>query len=147
MIIGGSPATSLGSFSAYANGYKDTASVALVFGQITGDAGMSQVYYTIPVILKVTARNGSHTDYSACYVVHETSPDVYGAPPFFPMSIDRGSAKIADMNASDGSVLATACNGYPTGPDRFLFQWKPLISARIISWTIAAGRSKQSVLF
>ena len=110
------PATSLGSFSAYANGYKDTASVALVFGQITGDAGMSQVYFTIPVILKVTAKNGSHTDYSACYVVHETSPDVYGAPPFSPMSIDRGSAKIADMNASDGSVLATACNGSPTGP-------------------------------
>ncbi len=28
----------------------------------------------------------------------------------------RGSAKVADINASDASVLATACNGYPTGP-------------------------------
>ncbi len=110
------PATSLGSFPAYANGYQDTASVALVFGKIGGDAGMSQVYYTIPVILKATARNGTHTNYAACYVVHETSPDVYGAPPFSPMGVDRGSAKVADMNASDASVLASACSGFPTGP-------------------------------
>ena len=110
------PATSLGSFTAYAAGYQNTAAVALVFGQISGDAGMSQVYYTIPVILKATARNGTHTNFAACYIVHETSPDVFGAPPFFPMGVDRGSAKIADMNASDGSVLATACSGFPSGP-------------------------------
>ncbi len=110
------PLIALGSFTAYANGYQDTASVALVFGKIGGDAGMSQVYYTIPVILKVTKRNGTHTNYAACYVVHETSPDVYGAPPFSPMGVDRGSAKVADMNASDASVLASACSGYPSGP-------------------------------
>ncbi len=67
------PATSLGSFTAYANGYQNTASVDLVFGQITGDAGMSQVYYTVPVILKATAMNGTHTNYAACYIVHEAN--------------------------------------------------------------------------
>jgi len=110
------PATSLGSFTVYAAGYQDTASVALVFGQIGGDAGMSQVYYTIPVILKAIARNGTHTNFAACYVVHGTSPDVYSAPPFSPMGIDRGKAKIANINASDASVLATACSDYPSGP-------------------------------
>ena len=110
------PATTLGSFNSYANGYQDTASVSLVFGQITGDAGMSQVYYTIPVILKATARNGTHTNYAACYVVHETSPDVYGAPPFAPMGIESGSATIANIKASDASILSTACNGIPSGP-------------------------------
>jgi len=110
------PATSLGSFPAYAAGYQDTASVTLVFGQISGDAGMSQVYFTIPVILKAIARNGTHTNFAACYVVHETSPDVFGAPPFSPMGIDRGEAKIANINASDASVLASACSDYPSGP-------------------------------
>jgi len=109
------PATSLGSFISFSNGYNDTASVDLVFGLITGDPGMSQVYYTIPVILKVTAKNSTHTNYVACYVVHEASPDVYGSPPIFPMSIDRSSAQPSDINASDASVLATACSGYPTG--------------------------------
>jgi hypothetical protein len=77
---------------------------------------MSQVYYTIPVIVKATATNGTHTNYAACYVVHEASPDVFGAPSIFPMSIDRGSAKISDAHASDASGLAAACSGYPEGP-------------------------------
>jgi hypothetical protein len=110
------PANSLGSFTSYAAGYQDTASVGLVFGQISGDAGMSQIHFTVPVILKATARNGTHSNFAACYIVHETSPDVYGAPPFAPMGIDQGSAKVADMNASDSSVLATACSGSPSGP-------------------------------
>jgi hypothetical protein len=109
------PATSLGSYTAYANGYQNTKSVGLVFGQITGEPGMSQVYYTVPVILEATAMNNARTNYAACYVVHKASPDVFGAPPFEPMSIDRGSATVANINASDTSVLATACSGYPTG--------------------------------
>ena len=109
------PDTSLGSFTSWANGYSDTASVDLVFGPITGDPGMSQVYYTIPVILKATANNNTHANYAACYIVHETNPAVYGAPPISPMSIDRGQAQVSDINASDASVLATACNGYPAG--------------------------------
>lgn len=111
------PSTSLGSYSSYAAGYQDTASVDLVFGQITGDAGMSQVYYTVPVILKTASNNGVHTNYAACYVVHQSAPGVFGAPPFEPMGIDRGQAKLSNINASDSAALATACNGYPIGPN------------------------------
>ncbi len=120
------PATSLGPFSTYASGYQDTASVDLVFGQITGDPGMSQVYFTIPVILKATATNGTRTNYTACYVVHKASPDVFGAPPFQPMSIDRGSAKISNNQAGDASVLATACSGNPEGPNLVPVSGSPL---------------------
>jgi hypothetical protein len=111
------PSNSLGSYNSYAAGYQDTASVDLVFGQITGDAGMSQVYYTIPVILKTASNNGVHTNYAACYVVHQSSPGVFGAPPFEPMGIDRGQAKVSNNSASDSAVLANACNGYPIGPN------------------------------
>jgi hypothetical protein len=109
------PSTSLGNFTTWANGYNNTASVDLVFGPITGDPGMSQVYYTIPVILKVTATNSTRNNFAACYVVHETTPDVYGAPPISPMGIFEGSAQSSDINANDASVLATACSGYPAG--------------------------------
>jgi len=109
------PATSLGSFNSWVNGYGDTASVKLVFGQLTGDPGMSQVYYTVPVILKVTSKNNTQANYSACYVVHETTPDVFGAPPISPMSIAQGSAQPSDINTSNASVLASACSGYPVG--------------------------------
>ena len=109
------PATIMGSYTSFANGYTDTASVDLVFGQITGDPGMSQVYYTIPVILKVTSTTNTQTNYSACSLVHETNPDVYGAPIIDPMGIAKGSATVSSMGASDASVLATACSGYPAG--------------------------------
>jgi hypothetical protein len=109
------PATSLGSYTTWASGYSDTASVDLVFGQITGDPGMMQVYYTVPVVLKTIKTNSTHANYAACYVVHETNPDVYGAPPISPMGIAQGSAQPSDINASDASVLATACNGFPSG--------------------------------
>jgi hypothetical protein len=109
------PANSLGSFSAYANGYMDTAWVDLVFGQVMGDAGMSQVYYTVPVILKVTSTNGNRSNYAACYIVHAVSADVQGVPPYQPMSIDQGSAVESDINADQTNVLTHACDGYPQG--------------------------------
>jgi hypothetical protein len=109
------PSTMLGSFNAFAAGYQDTASVDLVFGEITSDAYMSQVDYTIPVLLKTTARNNTHTNSAACYVVHEVSPDVMGTPPNIPMSISKGSARASEINLSDASALATACNGYTLG--------------------------------
>ena len=104
-------------FSAYASGYQDTASVELVFGQITGDPGMSQVFFTVPVMLKTTARNGSQANFAACYIVHEVSQDVLSSPPAMPMGIERGQARPADANVSDAANLATACTGYPVGPN------------------------------
>jgi hypothetical protein len=112
------PSTSQGSFTTFANGYKNTASVDLVFGQITGDAGAGQLYYTVPVILKTTSKDGTHANFAACYIVHEAQPANFGEPPFIPMNIDRGSAKTIAVNASDASALASACSDYPTGPDR-----------------------------
>jgi hypothetical protein len=111
------PSTSQGGFDAFANGYKNTVSVSLVFGQITGDAGAGQIHYTIPVILKTTARDGTHANYAACYIVHQAQPANFGEPPFIPMNIDRGSAKPSAINASNASVLTTACSAYPTGGD------------------------------
>jgi hypothetical protein len=123
------PATSLGSFSSFINGYQNTVSVDLVFGPITGDPGMSQIYYTVPVILKAITKNNVHTNYAACYVVHESNPDVYGAPPISPMGIASGSAKVSSLNASDVSVLANACSAYPTGG----LQSPPIASANNLS--------------
>ena len=109
------PSSSLTSFSSFSAGYQDTTSVDLVFGPITADPGMSQTYYTVPVLLKSTLTTGVHKNFAACYIVHAVEPGVFSSPPVFPMSIDRGSAAPADLSASDADVLSTACNGYPVG--------------------------------
>jgi hypothetical protein len=108
------PATSLGSFSSYAAGYSSTGTVDLVFGQISGDAGAGQVYYTVPVILKAT-NSGVHTNYAACYVIHYAQAANFGAPPFDPMGIDQGTANNISINADDATSLSTACAGMPSG--------------------------------
>jgi len=111
----GNPASTLGTLASYSAGYADTASVDLVFGAITGDAGAGQMYYTVPVILKGTATNGAHANYAACYVVHLAQPGNFGAPPITPMSIERGTAVAVSLATSDSTALATACSGsdYP----------------------------------
>jgi hypothetical protein len=112
------PSSTLGSFAAFQSGYADTVSVDLVFGQITSDSGMSQTYFTVPVILKAATRNGAHTNYAACYIVHQSSPGVFSGPGFQPMSIDRGQAKTLGAGAQDSAALATACSGLPAGPNQ-----------------------------
>ncbi len=109
------PTTTLGNFTTYSNGYADTVSVGLVFGQITSDTGMSQTYFTVPVILKAATTNGAHTNYAACYIVHQANPDVFGGPSFQPMSIDQGHAKKMAPGAGFSAALATACAGLPAG--------------------------------
>ena len=109
------PANSAGSFSDFANGYQNTASVDLVFGHITGGAGAGQLYFTVPVLLKTVNRDGTHANFAACYVIHQAQPANFGAPPFIPMGIDRGKAKVADLHANDTDALASACDGYPSG--------------------------------
>jgi len=109
------PASTLGTLASYSAGYADTASVDLVFGTITGDAGAGQMYYTIPVILKATATNGVQANYAACYVAHLAQPANFGAPPITPMSIERGTATAISLSTSDSTALASACSGsdYP----------------------------------
>jgi hypothetical protein len=111
------PATTLGTLTSFTNGYSHTDSVSLVFGPITGSAGAGQMYYTVPVRLKGIATSGVHGDYAACYIVHLSKPELFGAPPIVPMNIDKGTAKSVSVNASDASALAGACSGpdFPIG--------------------------------
>ena len=112
------PSSSQGSFASFTDGYKNTSSVSIVIGQITGDAGAGQYYFTVPVILKAINKDGTRSNYSACYIVHQAQPANFGEPPFEPMAIDKGSASPSALTKDDGSVLATACNGFAAGEDR-----------------------------
>ncbi len=103
------------SFSNYAAGYKDTGSVNLVFGQISGSGAAGSVYYTVPVILEAYATNGVQANYAACYIVRYVQAGNFGAPPFQPMGIDQGTAQNISLNADIVAALSTACNGMPQG--------------------------------
>ena len=113
----GDPANSVGSFDAFTNGYLDTDSVAVVIGQISDEGAAGSIYYTVPVVLKVTTTDQAQHKYKACYIARLTQPGNYGAPPISPMNIFNGTAKAISLGTSDADALASACSGpdYPTG--------------------------------
>ncbi len=109
------PADALGAYAAWAAGYQDTASVNLVFGQISGDAGAGQMYYSVPALLEITKTDSSQATMSACYILHQSNPYFFGDPPFEPLGISQGQAAPAESRKSDSDLLGTACSGMPTG--------------------------------
>ncbi len=120
------PSGTLGSFTKFASGYKDTGRVDLVFGSITSNVGAWQIYYTVPVLLKASAINGVRANWAACYVLHQARPENFGMPPFNSMGIELGSAQPYDLLVSDATALSTACSAYPTNGSAVAVTSNPL---------------------
>lgn len=111
------PAAQLGNFEDFAAGYDTTAKVEITYGQIGGDAGAGQMYYSVPLILTVTNTDSSIQRYAACYILKLSQPGVQATPPFQPLGIDRGKAIALAANADLTSILETACTSvdFPVG--------------------------------
>ncbi len=111
------PSGSLGSFEEFSQGYADTTSVEVSLGSIGADAGMSQVYYSVPALLTAHTGDGAPQTYAACYVIHFTQPGVLGQPPFYPMRFLKGDARLLDSGEDAQPALAQACAdlGFPAG--------------------------------
>lgn len=104
-----------GTFDQFQQGYQNTASVDVTLGQIGGDAGAGQMYWSVPALLKAKMNDGSTQTFAACYVLHLSNPGIQAAPPFVPMGIERGQAKTVSGSTAD--ALSSACSGpdFPTG--------------------------------
>lgn len=89
----------------FKRGFYDTAYVDVEFGEVTSDAGMSQRWSSVPVVLSVTTTAGRTRWFGGCYVTHLTVPEVQNTPPPEPMSIDRAKMTAAG-NLSAARKLA-----------------------------------------
>lgn len=104
------PAASNGTFDHFQSGYETTTHVEITFGQIGGDAGAGQMYYSVPVILTAQTNDGNTQDYAACYILHLSQP-TFQEPPFQGLSIDQGMAVAIASGANISDQLANACSG------------------------------------
>ncbi len=109
------PANLLGSFDSFAASYEDTISVALIFGILSAGAGAGQIYYSVPVVVKATTANNGLSIQVGCYLVHQSQPGFYGAPPFGPMGIETGTLVPMASSVSEENALKDACSGSPNG--------------------------------
>lgn len=108
----------LGTLEEFSNGYAETESVNVVFGQISGEGAAGSLYYTVPMVLNAATSTGEQQKFASCYVLRLPQPGNYGAPPISPMHIERGTAAVVPLSTSDEDALADACPApdFPTGP-------------------------------
>ena len=79
----------------FQRGFSDTAYVDVEFGNVSGDAGMSQRWASVPVVLVATTNGGATRWFGGCYVTHLTVPEVQNTPTPEPMTIDRAKVTAA----------------------------------------------------
>ena len=105
----------VGPYGPFQQGYQDTASVKVTLGAITGSAGAGQRYFTVPAALVAQTTNGKTQTFAACYTLHLGSPIIQAVPPFNPLGIATGTAKVATNGTKSKDLLAHACDGVPQG--------------------------------
>jgi hypothetical protein len=106
-------------FDQFRQGYADTATVTVTIGQVGGDAGAGQFYYTVPVVLAATTTAGAAQTFAGCYTLHLSNPGAQATPPFRPMGIQAASIQPAAAGADPAALLASACQApgiRPTTP-------------------------------
>ena len=105
------PAASLGQFEKFAAGFSQTDSVKVRLGQIGEGIAAGQIYYSVPILIKATTTTGERQRFIACYVLQLSQPAAQGVPPFVPMGIKSGTARLVTIPGNSGALLDSACDG------------------------------------
>ena len=105
----------LGSFAAYQAGYSSTLSTQWTWGPIDSEGAAGQLYWSIPVTLKVQNTNGNQT-FVGCYRLHLSQPGIQAAPPYHGIGIISASLAAVASNADTNSLMLTACSNPAPAP-------------------------------
>jgi hypothetical protein len=100
-------------FPQFQQGYQDTASVDATFGSVVSNAGAGQMYYNVPVALKVQTTRGQTQTFVGCYTLHLAQPAIQATPPFEPLGIKSAVVKQVANNADLSALLSAACQNVP----------------------------------
>jgi hypothetical protein len=106
------------SYTQFQQGYTNTSNVQLIVGQVTGDAGAGQRYYSVPVTIKATS-NGAAQTFVGCYVLHQSVPALFTTPPFRPMGIDRANIQAVSGDTNTAQLMAQSCQTGGNKPSDF----------------------------
>jgi hypothetical protein len=100
-------------FPQFQQGYQDTASVDATFGSVVSNAGAGQIYYNVPVALKVQTTRGQMQTFVGCYTLHLAQPAIQATPPFEPLGIRSASVKQVANDANLSTLIDTVCKNVP----------------------------------
>jgi len=104
------PSAAGSSYSSYAAGYSNTEVVKPIFGIPTSDVGAGQLYYYVPLAMKVTTTSNAQQTFVGCYTLHLGNPGMQATLPFQPLGITAGNFKVVSNAVDVTPLLATACS-------------------------------------
>ncbi len=102
-------------FDAFVKGYADTADVDVRTGGVSEEGAAGSVFYTVPVAILATDKNGGSKLFAGCYTLRQVNGQIQ-EPPFDPIHIEKGALKPA-TGGLDGAVPAQ-CGDSPPPPKK-----------------------------
>lgn len=106
----------------YADGYKDTASIKLLFGQAESEGAAGSVFYSLPISIEAASADGATKVFAGCYTARLANPQIQDAS-FVPLHIEKGELKPVDKSLAE--ALPASCGGATaTGDDAVLAEAK-----------------------
>jgi len=106
-----SPSDYLGTLDAFSSRFADLSSAQVLIGDIYGEGAAGSIYYTAPILLKISNSDGSSSRLTSCLLLRFPQPANFGAPPIDLLHIERGSLDPVPPAAGLATALANACSG------------------------------------
>jgi hypothetical protein len=107
-----------GPFDEFATGFAETDSVRVVaFGQVQGDAGAGQLFWSVPVTLHATLTDARQQWFFGCYQLHLAEPAFQTVPPYEPIGIRAAFVQQVGTLAEANAQLGSACAGLAAAGD------------------------------
>ncbi|TIV11714.1 MAG: DUF1176 domain-containing protein, partial [Mesorhizobium sp.] len=102
-------------FDAFVKGYDGTNAVEVKTGAVSEDGAAGSIYYSVPVAIRATAKDGSENVFAGCYTLRQVNASIQ-EPPFRPIFIDKGALKPA--KADFENAVPESCGDGPPPPKK-----------------------------
>lgn len=102
-------------FDAFVKGYDGTNAVEVKTGAVSEDGAAGSIYYSVPVAIRATAKDGSENVFAGCYTLRQVNASIQ-EPPFRPIFIDKGALKPA--KADFDNAVPESCGDGPPPPKK-----------------------------
>ncbi|RWG41259.1 DUF1176 domain-containing protein [Mesorhizobium sp.] len=102
-------------FDAFVKGYDGTNAVEVKTGAVSEDGAAGSIYYSVPVAIRATAKDGSENVFAGCYTLRQVNASIQ-EPPFRPIFIDKGALKPAKADFED--AVPESCGDGPPPPKK-----------------------------
>ncbi|WP_068086684.1 hypothetical protein [Polycladidibacter stylochi] len=80
-------------YSKWAQGFAQTAHVRVITGSTQPSPGAGQIYWSLPVAIEATQKDGHKQVFAGCYQFHMANPGMITSPPYSPIAIQKGNLK------------------------------------------------------